>query len=123
MPLVNSLAMKRTIVFISIFILGISISAIAQKPKPATVQEGALYFSLIGEKNGKKITIAKDYGRAVTKDSLRLANQISCYYKAGQKITNIKDITYDSFFLSDSLEPTVLQDQRGMDFDASIWQS
>jgi len=112
----------RTALFI--LIVGFTSSAFAQKQKKATALEGALYVSLTAERNGKSTVIVKDNGRIIDLDSLKMADKITAYYKVGQKITNVKDIAYDSYFLSTIKEqPTILEDMHGLPFDNSIWVS
>ena len=59
----------------------------------------------------------------LSKDSLKMADKIAAVYKIGQKTMNVKDIAYDSYFLSTTKEPTILQDMNGLSFDVSIWIS
>ena len=112
-------------ILICILILNIPIAVFSQKQKKAvaTPQEGLLYFSLTAQSNGKTVTIVKDNGKSVDKDSLKMAEKITAIYKVGQKSANVKDILYDNYFLSDSIEPTILQDLHGTSFDKSIWMS
>lgn len=112
----------RTLVFCMLLFCNPA-NVLSQNQKKAISIEGVLYFSLTAEKNGKTITIVKDNGRAVNKDSLKMADRITAYYKVGQKSMNVKDIVYDSYFLSTRNEPTILQDMHGLSFDVSIWMS
>jgi hypothetical protein len=106
-----------------ILIVGITTTAFSQKQKKTVVKEGVLYFSLTAERNGKNIVIVKDNGRSIDKDSLKMADKMAAYYKTGQKISNVKDIFYDSYFLSAIKEPTILQEMHSSSFDNSIWMS
>ncbi len=109
---------------IALFLLILAVPFIAfSQAQKKTVTQGLLYFSLVKEKNGKKIIIAKDEGRAIKQDSLRMAEGIAATYKAGTKISNVKDMVYDSYFLGLDKDPTILQDMQGLTFDASIWSS
>ena len=117
--------MRLMKVAIFIALIGVTNVALSQKQKKIIVAaEGALYFSLTGNINGKSMVIVKDNGRAIDLDSLGMADKITAYYKAGQKITNVKDVAYDSYFLSTIKEqPTILEDMNGLNFDNSIWIS
>lgn len=115
------MCLKRII--LCLLMLGVSGVAVAQKAVKPAAKEGLLYFSLAAQKNGKTITIVKENGRTISKDSLRMAESIAATYKLGAKTMTVKDIAYDSYFLSRDKEPIILQDMHGLTFDASIWMS
>ena len=53
-----------------------------------------------------------------------MTDRIAAYYKVGQKVSNVKDIVYDNYFLSTLREePTILQEMQGVAFDTTIWVS